>query len=201
MFLSHNIYCCLLISDDLHTHIEKSFRNLIKSNRNQIVLYIFRLIWNSKRTASVCCSKVNRKMVNTIWFRFDLIRFRTYFTVCGHVSILWRDWITGLSPGITETQLCNSENPISITTLWYIGGLTGALNLTPIKSIEPLKPLTHHNFMMYCGGFNRNPLRHRNTSSFFSLMRTLVTSQHYDVLGGLTGKPLNITALWCIWGV
>ena len=24
----------------------------------------------------------NRKMVNTIWFRFDLLRFRKYFSVC-----------------------------------------------------------------------------------------------------------------------
>ena len=38
-------------------HAEKSFRNLIKPNRNQIVFTIFRLIWNSKRTLSVCCSK------------------------------------------------------------------------------------------------------------------------------------------------
>ena len=38
-------------------HAEKSFRNRIKSNRNQIVFTIFRLIWNSKRTVSVCCSK------------------------------------------------------------------------------------------------------------------------------------------------
>ena len=38
-------------------HTEKSFPNLIKSNRNQIVFTIFRLIWNRKRTLSVCCSK------------------------------------------------------------------------------------------------------------------------------------------------
>ena len=36
---------------------EKYFWNLIKSNRNQIVFTIFQLIWNSKCTASVCCSK------------------------------------------------------------------------------------------------------------------------------------------------
>ena len=35
---------------------EKSFRNLSKSNRNQIVFTIFRLIWNSKQTTSVWCS-------------------------------------------------------------------------------------------------------------------------------------------------
>ena len=45
---------------------EKFFRNLIKSNRNQIVFTIFRLIWNSKRTVSVFGFKFNRKLVNTI---------------------------------------------------------------------------------------------------------------------------------------
>ena len=33
---------------------EKSFPNLVKSNRNLIVFTIFRLIWNTKRTVSVC---------------------------------------------------------------------------------------------------------------------------------------------------
>ena len=43
--------------NDLFPHelnTEKYFRNLIKSNRNQIVFTIFRLIWNSKRTLSAC---------------------------------------------------------------------------------------------------------------------------------------------------
>jgi len=47
---------------------EKYFRNLNKSNRNQIVITMYRLI-------------CNRKMKNTIWFRFDLIRFRKVFSV------------------------------------------------------------------------------------------------------------------------
>ena len=41
----------------LAVHVEKSFPNLNKSNRTQIVFTMQRLIWNSKRTASVCCSK------------------------------------------------------------------------------------------------------------------------------------------------
>ena len=49
-------------------YTEKSFRNFIKSTRNQIVFTIFRLIWNSKRTASVCCSKSIRKW----WIQSDL---------------------------------------------------------------------------------------------------------------------------------
>ena len=39
-----------------YMHTEKYFPNLIKSNRNQILFTIFRVIWNSKQT-SVCCSK------------------------------------------------------------------------------------------------------------------------------------------------
>ena len=35
------------------THTKKSFLNLIKSNRNQIVLSIFRFIWNQTDVRSV----------------------------------------------------------------------------------------------------------------------------------------------------
>ena len=46
-------------------------------NEPEIRLYftIFRLICDNKRTVSVCCSKINRCMVNTIWFLVDLMRF------------------------------------------------------------------------------------------------------------------------------
>ena len=39
---------------NISTHTEKSFRNLIILNWNKIVFTIFRMIWNSKRTVSVC---------------------------------------------------------------------------------------------------------------------------------------------------
>ena len=42
-------------------------RNLIESNRNQIVFTIFH---------------INRKRMNTTWFRVDSIRFRKDFSVC-----------------------------------------------------------------------------------------------------------------------
>ena len=38
-------------------HTETSFRNLIKTSRNQIVFTMYRLIWNSKMTLSAYCSK------------------------------------------------------------------------------------------------------------------------------------------------
>ena len=54
----------------IHSHGE-TFSNLSKSNPNQIVFTMHRLIWNSKQTLSVCCSKSMRNMVNTIWFGFN----------------------------------------------------------------------------------------------------------------------------------
>ena len=42
-------------------HTEKSFRNLIKSNRNQIVLTIFRLIWIQTDVRSVSNQSENGK--------------------------------------------------------------------------------------------------------------------------------------------
>jgi len=71
------------IRNGLHTNTEKSFRNLINSNRNQIVFSIFN-DWFG--IANGHCPFVvpnqSRKMVNTIWFRFDSIRFRKDFSVC-----------------------------------------------------------------------------------------------------------------------
>ena len=69
-----------------HTNMQSCsreiFRSLIESNWNQIICTIFRLIWNSKRTQCVLFFQINRKMVNTIWYRFHLIRFRKDFSVC-----------------------------------------------------------------------------------------------------------------------
>ena len=50
-------------------HADKSFPNRIKSNRNQILFTIFRLIPNGRSFGS-------------IWFRFDLIRFGKDFSAC-----------------------------------------------------------------------------------------------------------------------
>ena len=81
---------------------EKSFRNLIRSNQNQIVFTIFQI--NRKMVNTMCCIPLHGvcwnqieiglyllfskfpiwKIVDTIWFRFDLIRF---ICVC--------DWCSG----------------------------------------------------------------------------------------------------------
>ena len=49
---------------NLAIHTEKLFRNLIKSNRNQIAFTIFRLFWNSKWTS--VWFQINRKMLNRL---------------------------------------------------------------------------------------------------------------------------------------
>ena len=64
----------------LPAHTKKPFRNLTISNRNQIAFTIHRLIWNRKGTS--VWFKISRKMLNTIWFQFDLIRIRTNFSEC-----------------------------------------------------------------------------------------------------------------------
>ena len=51
---------------ELGLHREKYFRNLIKSNINQIVFTHFRLIWKNKQTS--VWFQINREMEITIWF-------------------------------------------------------------------------------------------------------------------------------------
>ena len=58
-------------------------RNLLEIILNQIEirLYLPFFDWFGTNRTSVWF-KINRKMVNTIWFRFDLLRFRKDFSVC-----------------------------------------------------------------------------------------------------------------------
>ena len=114
-----------LLGFSLHT--EKYFRNVIKSNRNQIEFTMHQLIWNQMDTVRLVSNKsengkynlisvwfnkilrknslrvqfwiwnskqtlsvwfqINRCMVNSIWFRFDLIIFRKYFSVCNFFNL------------------------------------------------------------------------------------------------------------------
>jgi len=54
-------------------------KNLVRINPNQIVFTIFWLI---------CLYQINRKMVNAVWFRFILTRFRKDFSVCRQIFII-----------------------------------------------------------------------------------------------------------------
>ena len=69
------------------TSTEKSFRNLIKSNQNQIVFTMHRLIRNTNGHCPFAVPNQPRKMVNTIWLQFNLIRFKRKFSVCTYTQI------------------------------------------------------------------------------------------------------------------
>ena len=80
-------------------HGEKPFLNLIKLTRNQIVFIIFRFIWNQTDDH---LNPNQSQMVNTIWFRVDLIRFRKDLCV-------WRSKETSsntLRPGQRTQNIC-----------------------------------------------------------------------------------------------
>ena len=56
----------------------------ISLNQTEIRLYLPFFYWFGTKWTSVWFLII-RKMVNTIWFRFDSIRFRKYFSVCINV--------------------------------------------------------------------------------------------------------------------
>ena len=124
----------------VYLHTDKSFRNFIKSIRNQIVSTIFELIRNSKQTLPAWI-RINRKMVNTIWFQFDLIIFWRYFSVCTETfGVIPVDLCT-LSVGHLAELSLNSPKVV-LFTLVQIGksNLLGPIKCfrCPSEEIEPL---------------------------------------------------------------
>ena len=57
-------------------------------NQIEIKLYLPFSNWFGTKWTSVWF-QINRKIVNTIWFRFDLIRFQKYFSVCKSNNYRW----------------------------------------------------------------------------------------------------------------
>ena len=118
----------LQILVDVHT--EKYFPNLIESTRNQIVFTIFDW-FGTKRTSD--WFQTNRKMINTIWFRVDSIRFGKYFSVCtaGNISKLNR------------SPVRESRNHIILPTKYYTHWLLFLKNdMFKLRHCNPSK-LTH----------------------------------------------------------
>ena len=77
--------CHLGLGSETLTTTQRLYRrrNLfeILLNQPEIKLYSPFSDWFGTKQTSIWC-KINRKMVNTIWFRVDLIRFRKYISVC-----------------------------------------------------------------------------------------------------------------------
>ena len=63
-------------------------RNLfqISLNQTEIKLYSLCTDWFGSKRKSVWI-QINWKMLNTIWFQVDLIRFRKYFSICRGISL------------------------------------------------------------------------------------------------------------------
>ena len=77
--------------------------------------------------------QINRCMVNTIWFRFDLMRFRKHFSVC------------------TELNFFNNHR------YSYPRGGKGALGIIWKQLNTPLKPLEHHSRQYGTQVFKESP--------------------------------------------
>ena len=77
-------------------------------NRTEIRLYIPSTDWFGSKRTSVWI-QINRKMVNTIWFRVDSVRLQKVFSVCRHLPELDAAWLPILcNEGIVKIVLCRN---------------------------------------------------------------------------------------------
>ena len=93
-------------------------------NQTEIRLYFPFFDWLGTKRTSVYL-QMNRKMVYTIWFRFDLIKFRKDFSVCSDdeqqrndVVVLSKDW-----KKISRHN--GGANPLHTLVLWWSEGFQG----------------------------------------------------------------------------
>ena len=94
-------------------------RNIFQ-NQTEIRLYLPYSDWFlEQQTDASVRFQINRKMVNTIWFRFDLIIFRKDFSVCGSSRAVIRGPLTDGQNKNFQTALVNKnytqERPIQTT--------------------------------------------------------------------------------------
>ena len=105
---------------DVHT--DKSFRNLIKSNRNQIVITIFQWIWNQ---TNLCLVPNPSEMVNTTWFQFDLRRFLKDSSVCAGKCVsmtrvsYWRKLMSVWHACHTDANWCQLQTDVTPRLLFF----------------------------------------------------------------------------------
>ena len=81
------------------------FRNLIKSNRSQIV-YILFSDWFETKLSSVWFIS-NRKVLNTIRFGFDSRRSGQHLCACLAPRCQCRAWSRGVRWGVCRAALCS----------------------------------------------------------------------------------------------
>ena len=87
-------------------------RNLfeIALNQTEIRLYLqfYEIDFEQQTEAERLLIQINRKMVNTIWFQCDFIRFRKDFSVCTETqTVWWRFSALGIMGGQLREPLSN----------------------------------------------------------------------------------------------
>ena len=102
----------------MHPYQRNIFEILL--NQTEIRLYLPFSDWFGTKSTSIWI-QINRKMVNTIWFRVDLISFRKDFSVCNHVA-----WMAKVYGGVTE---CLSIFFFKYLTRWAMPQLFARLKL------------------------------------------------------------------------
>ena len=117
---------------DLRGHTQRNIFEIL-SNQTEIRLYLPYNDWFGTKRTSVLF-QINLCMANTIWFRFDLIRFRKYFSVCRvdrRTAAAGRD--------------CKKFRNFQTFRKTYVSRHHGG----PIEG--PLKPSVHHRALSYWG--------------------------------------------------
>ena len=90
-------YCSLLSSDTPEQHSRSAPMAIEWHPKCGFSLVFTRLylpfsVWFGTKQTSIWL-EINRKIVNTSWFRFDLIIFRKEFSVCSALmAIEWHPW-------------------------------------------------------------------------------------------------------------
>ena len=88
IYILHKIYIYMKYIACTKASYTQKYLFEILSNQTEIRLYLLFSNWFETKRASIWF-QINRKMVNTIWFRLALIRFRKDFSVsANHVLLL-----------------------------------------------------------------------------------------------------------------
>ena len=103
--------------EKLHRTPRKLFEILL--SQTEMGLYLLFPDWFGTKRTSVWI-KINRKMVNTIWFRFDLIRLQKDISVC---TLPIRE-----AYGDNRSLIEESLKPLNTTVLWCMKGSRRTLN-------------------------------------------------------------------------
>ena len=107
-----------VFEDGAHLHFKWALREMytytqrnifgILLHQTEIKLYLSFSDWFGTERTSVWL-KINRKLDNTIWFRFDLIRFRKDFSVWRGINAIFSSWNSpkkmGVSGGRCRTNI------------------------------------------------------------------------------------------------